>query len=326
MSKWFLHVVLPIGMLLPVMIMAGCKSDIPELPECFDLQGHRGAMGLKPENTIPGFLHAVDHHVDTIEFDLAVTKEHKLVISHEPWFRSDICLHPDGSLISTQDERSFRLYDYLYAEIAEFDCGSLRHPSHPNQVPIPAKKPLMIDAIKAIDDYSRSSRSDPVRFNIEIKTNPAWDGSLTPEPSVFARLLHEELKEIKRNHDKSIFKRINVQSFDPRSLRAFREIAPSVPLAILTYQDETVDDHIDFFGFLPEIYSPNYGLLTPEHMRRAHDLGMRVIPWTVNRHDEILQMVRLGVDGIITDYPNHFHDLYPDAGSADEDCSNLSEV
>ncbi|MDG5767864.1 glycerophosphodiester phosphodiesterase family protein [Balneolales bacterium ANBcel1] len=297
-------------MLLSIFMITGCTNRGPELPHCFDLQGHRGAMGLKPENTIASFLKAAELGVNTIEFDLAVTREHKLVVSHEPWFRSDICLRPDGSPIPRQQERSFRLYELSYVEIAEYDCGSIQHPAHPEQKTKPAAKPLMIDAIEAVDRHTRKLGREPVRFNIEIKSDPAWDNTLTPPPEVFARLLHEELLKLKNQLDKNIFRRVNVQSFDPRALKAFRSIAPNVPVAILTYQEGTVDDHIEYFGFLPEIYSPNFGLLTEAHVERTRELGMRVVPWTVNRKEDMTQMIRLGVDGLITDYPGRFNELY----------------
>lgn len=298
-------------LLIALLTGIGCQAERDRLPEGFDLQGHRGAMGLKPENTLPGFYKAVDLGVSTIEFDLAVTGEHRLIISHEPWFRSDICLQPDGTPISREEERSFRIYEYDYETIAEFDCGTLQHPSHPNQKNLFASKPLMTDAIAAVDEYVRTQGRAPVRYNIEIKSNPAWDGTLTPDPEVFARLLYEELLDLEQQLESPILERVSVQSFDPRPLHVFRDIAPTVPLAILTFTEESVDEHIEFFGFLPEIYSPNYGILTSEHVRRAHELGMLVIPWTVNTVEDMQKMMDLGVDGLITDYPDRFNELYP---------------
>lgn len=298
--------------IIPLLLLAGCRSGKKSLPEGFDLQGHRGAMGLKPENTLPGFFKAVELGVNTIEFDIAVSKEHKIVVSHEPWFRSDICLQPDGSSIPEDEERSFRLYEYDYETISRFDCGSLQHPDHPNQKTLFAAKPLMSEAIIAIDEYVRSKNLPPMRYNIEIKSHSAWDNTLTPAPDVFARLLHEELLILDSNENNGLLKRINVQSFDPRVLHSFREIAPSIPIAILTYTEAGVNQHIEEFGFLPEIYSPQYGIVTREHVVRAHELGMRVIPWTVNRKVDMEKIVAMGVDGLITDYPNRFNELFPD--------------
>jgi glycerophosphoryl diester phosphodiesterase len=302
---------LPLLLLSGFLIVMGCQPEKDPLPEGFDIQGHRGAMGLKPENTLPGFFKAVDLGVTTIEFDLAVSRQHQLVISHEPWFRADICMQPDGSLIPRDHERSFRLYEMPYETIEQFDCGSLQHPSHSGQQTLFAPKPMMSEAIREIDRYARSQGHPPVRYNIEIKSDPAWDGTLTPAPDVFARLLHEELLALEEQLETPLMDRVSVQSFDPRPLHALRSIAPSVPIAILTFTEGTVDDHLRYFDLEPEIYSPNYGLLTPGHIERAHELGMRVIPWTVNRKDDMKRMVELGVDGLITDYPNRFNELFP---------------
>jgi glycerophosphoryl diester phosphodiesterase len=303
--------IVPFLFLFGVLIVMGCQPDRSPLPEGFDIQGHRGAMGLKPENTLPGFFKAADLGVTTIEFDLAVSSEHKLVISHEPWFRADICLQPDGSLIPRDLERSFRLYEMPYETIEQFDCGSLQHPSHPNQETLFAAKPLMSDAIELVDSYVRSQGLPPIGYNIEIKSDPAWDGSLTPEPAVFARLLHEELLALENRLETPLLDRVTVQSFDPRPLHALRAMAPTIPIAILTFTEGTVDDHLRYFGLEPDIYSPNYGLVTSEHVKRAHELGMRIIPWTVNRKDDMQRMVEYGVDGLITDYPDRFNELFP---------------
>ena len=305
-----MHWKMPLLLFFVVLMVLGCRPERDPLPEGFDIQGHRGAMGLKPENTLPGFYKAVDLDVTTIEFDLAVSKEHKLVISHEPWFRANICLQPDGSPIPPNRERSFRLYDMPYETIEQFDCGSLQHPSHPDQQTIFAVKPLMTEAIEAVDEYVRSRGLPPVGYNIEIKSDPAWDNSLTPEPAVFARLLHEELLALEDRLDTPLLDRVSVQSFDPRPLHALRAIAPTLPIAILTYTEGSVDDHLRFFDLEPEIYSPNYGLVTSEHVHRAHELGMRIIPWTVNQKEDMQRLVELGIDGLITDYPDRFNELY----------------
>jgi len=301
---------LPLFIIFGLLIITGCRAERESLPEGFDIQGHRGAMGLKPENTLPGFFKAVDLGVTTIEFDLAVSREHRLVISHEPWFRANICLQPDGSLIPQDRERTFRLYEMPYETIEQFDCGSLQHPSHPGQETLFAVKPLMSEAIEVIDEYVHSLGRPPIGFNIEIKSDPAWDNTLTPEPAVFARLLHEELLALEGRLETPLLDRVSVQSFDPRSLHAMREIAPTVPLVLLTYTEGSVDDHLRFFDLEVEIYSPNHGLVTAEHVQRAHELGMRIIPWTVNQKEDMQRLVELGVDGLITDYPDRFNELY----------------
>ena len=305
--------ILLLSLIIPLWVSSGCRADTDPLPDDFDLQGHRGAMGLKPENTIPGFLKAMDLGVTTIEFDLAVSRDLKAVISHEPWFRSDICLQPDGSRIRKFRERSYRIFEYDYEKIAQFDCGSLRHPDHPEQKTLSAPKPLMKDAILEMEAHARGQDRQPVRYNIELKTHKAWDESLTPAPDGFAKIVYDELQSLSDSLGNDLMDRVNIQSFDPRPLHAMREIDAGVPIAILTYKRGTVDDHLAYFdGLEPEIYSPNYGLLTPSHVERAHELGMTVLPWTVNTEADMKTMVSMGVDGLITDYPDRFISLYPD--------------
>lgn len=302
-----------LSLILPLWVTSGCRADTDPVHENFDLQGHRGAMGLKPENTIPGFLKAMDLGVTTIEFDLAVSRDRKVVISHEPWFRSDICLQPDGSAIPHDQERSFRIYEYDYEAIARFDCGSLQHSDHPEQETFTAPKPLMQEAILEMEKYAGKKGRRPVGYNIEIKTNEAWDSSLTPLPEDFAQLVYDELQALRDSLNNDVMERVNIQSFDPRPLRAMRDIDAGIPIAILTFRDGSVDDHLAYFDNIdPEIYSPNYGLLTQSHVKRAHETGMTVIPWTVNSQREMRAMVSMGVDGLITDYPNRFLSLYPD--------------
>lgn len=291
-------------------VVTGCRPDHYELPDDFDLQGHRGAMGLMPENTIPGFLMAADLNVNTMELDLAVSRDLQLVVSHEPWFRSDICIQPDGTPIPGNRERSFRIYEMTYEEVAKFDCGSLQHPGHSRQETHPAPKPLLRDVILAVEQHARSKGLVAFKYNIEVKSRPEWDNTLTPEPKKFAQLLYRELRELEKQLPDPLLTRVSVQSFDPRALHAIREIEPGLPIALLTLQEGSVDDHLDYFGLKPEIYSPNYGLLTPAHIERAHELGMQVIPWTVNNRTDMKSLVEMGVDGLITDYPDTFNRLF----------------
>lgn len=307
--------------LLPfiALTLLSCSSRT-ELPACFDLQGHRGAMGLLPENTIPGFIKAAELGVHTVELDLAVSADNKMVVSHEPWFRGDICLQPDGSPIPPGEDRTFRLYELTYEEIRRFDCGSLTNPRHPGQQLQAAPKPLLTEAVAAVEHFTGSAGGHSVHYNIEIKSNPGWDESLTPGPELFADLLVAELEELDRQFP-GLLSRINVQSFDPRALQYLRQTHPSIPLALLTSTDDPIEQHLDHFGIIPEIYSVHHGILTPERVQRAKELGMKVIPWTVNTPADILAVMELGVDGVITDYPDRFIALFPDIPLRGEPCA-----
>lgn len=265
----------------------------------FDLQGHRGARGLLPENTIPGFLIAIDHGVDTIEIDLVVTGDQKILISHEPWFHHLISTKPDGSPVTEEEAQDFNIYKMTYTETQEFDVGIRGHQYFPEQEPMPAKKPLMKDAITAIDTYVEELGRNPVRYNIELKSRPEWYETMVPKPMDFVQLLYDELSEL------NILDRINIQSFDPAPLIKMRKIDPQVEQAMLVSNDEEpMERYLERLGYTPEIWSPNYQIVTPEIVQMAHHKGMKVIPWTVNETGEMRRLLEMGVDGIITDYPD----------------------
>lgn len=268
----------------------------------FDLQGHRGARGLLPENTIPSLLLAVDYGVNTLEFDLVVTKDHKLLISHEPWFHHHISSKPDGTPVTQDEQLSYNIYEMTYEETRLFDVGRRGHALFPNQQPMEVSKPLMIDAIRAVEAYTKDRNLPPVAYNIETKSDPDQYGIMYPYPETFARLLYEELNIL--NEDYDLLDRVIIQSFDPATLIEFRKLNQDIKLAMLVSDERSIDDYVSALGFVPEIWSPNYRLLTSDIVIEAHNKGMEVIPWTVNTVDEIRKLLDMGVDGIITDYPD----------------------
>lgn len=263
-----------------------------------DLQGHRGARGLLPENSIPSFQKALELGVQTVELDVVVTADSQVVVSHEPWMSSVICSAPDGEPISEEDERSYNIYEMSYEEVAEFDCGSRGHPLFKTQQAQAMHKPRLDSAIAAMEQYvDVLGRSAPT-YNIEIKSQPAYDGTYTPHPETLARLVYDVIAK------EQIQERTYVQSFDPRSLVAMREIDPDVPLALLVSNEDGFSENIDRLGFKPAIYSPHHRLVDDSLVTMAHDAGIKVIPWTINEPLEMQRLLELGVDGIITDYPD----------------------
>ncbi len=266
------------------------------IPPTFDWQGHRGARGLAPENTVPAFLRALQYpQVTTLELDLAVSKDHQLIVSHEPWFNPDICLRPDGSRLSAQEAEGVWLYRLTAAEIRAYDCGRLRHPRFPEQVPQSAHKPTLREVVEAV----RQAYPDrPVRWNLEIKSRPEWDGIRTPPVDTFARLVVEEITAL------GLRNACTVQSFDLRALRAVRAQDADQPLALLVENALGPEKNLQRLGFTPAIYSPYYALVSRKTVRFCHQRGMKLIPWTVNDPGAMRRLVQLGVDGIITDYPN----------------------
>lgn len=286
-------------LLLSLNLFTSCNSEPMTDPGYnFDLQGHRGARGLLPENTIPSFLRAVDLGVDTIEFDVVVTAGRLVLVSHEPWFHENISTKPDGSAVTPEEATDLNIFRMTYDEIQQYDVGNRGHVNFPDQQPVAATKPLLSDAIQAIEAHVAQRGLDPVHYNIETKSRPEWYGVMVPEPDDFARLLYDELVDL------GILDRVLIQSFDVNTLIAVREIDPELPLVLLVDNDLTLQNNLDLLGFVPAVYSPNYQLVTPALVEEAHEQGMKVIPWTINQTEEMRQLLEMGVDGIITDYPD----------------------
>lgn len=284
-------------LLFAVALSANAQSRLRPLPD-FDFEGHRGARGLLPENTIPSFLKALEFGVTTLEMDVVITKDHQVVLSHEPYLSSEICSKPDGSPITPSEERATNIYQMTYAELSRYDCGKRGHERFPEQKPLPATKPLLRDVIKAVENARAEKNLPPVFYNIETKLTREGDGVFHPRPDEFARLVYEE---VKRNGalDRAIF-----QSFDERSLEALRRIDPDVYFCLLVDNQDGLEKNLARLSFEPQIYSPHYKLVTPDLIEAAHRRGMKVIVWTVNALDEMKALKAMGVDGIITDYPN----------------------
>lgn len=282
--------------LIPL-LLAACTLD--EATYDYDLQGHRGARGLLPENTIPSFLKAIDHGVNTIEFDLVVTADNQILISHEPWFDHQISTKPDGAPVTGEEQMELNIYQMTYEQTQQFDVGMRGHAGFPDQEPMEVNKPLMRDAIIAIEAYVADQGLDPVYYNIETKSRPEWYGIYSPQPEEFSRLLYDELADL------NILDRVIIQSFDPATLIAMREINSGLVQAMLVYQEgQTIDRYVEILGYQPEIWSPSHELVTPELVADAHERGMTIIPWTINERMEMIRLLDMGVDGIITDYPN----------------------
>lgn len=266
------------------------------VPAGFNWQGHRGCRGLLPENSIPAFIKALEFpEVVTLELDLAVTKDNQLIVSHEPWFNPNICRQPGGQPIAAADSVRFLIHQMTVDEVQAFDCGSQGNPRFPGQQKMPTYKPTLREVVAEVcARYPGRS----VRWNMEIKSQPEWDGVRTPPIGAFAQLVVQALHELRLTDNTT------VQSFDVRALQAVRQIAPQQRLALLTENALSLEYNLNKLGFQPAVYSPYYLLVDQKLVRRCHSRGIQVIPWTVNDVPAMRRLIRLGVDGIITDYPD----------------------
>ncbi len=268
---------------------------IPLSAFSFDWQGHRGARGLMPENTIEGMREGLRHPIKTLELDVVISKDRKVVVSHEPWMNPLICRHPEGKSFR---DKEFNLYRMDYSEILRFDCGSVPVARFPDQKKISVGKPMLHALLTEIEEQLKAENRS-ISYNIEIKSDEEQEEKkFQPKVSDFSDLVLSEIRSVLSDE------RFIIQSFDPRVLRYIREKYPEVTLAYLSEKKETPDSLKKLLGFVPQIYSPDYNLLSYEDVPLFHAQGMKVIPWTVNKTEDMKKLIGMGVDGIITDYPN----------------------
>lgn len=262
----------------------------------FDLQGHRGARGLFPENSLEGFVAAVELQVNTVEMDVVISKDKQVIVSHEPWVSSTICWGSnDKPVIEGKD---IKIYEMSYDELTNYNCGSQPHPDFPLQAKMPTFKPLLSEVITEVETSVTDLGLPPVNYNIEIKSTPEGDGVFHPEPNEFCELVWEVIKK------GNIVDKTIIQSFDVRALQAMKELDSSIPLALLIEESADFEANLTNLGFTPEIYSPNFNLVTKELVQACHKKNIKLIPWTVNEEEDMVKLLDLGVDGIITDYPD----------------------
>ena len=278
------------------------NSSFRGLEGVFDIQGHRGCRGLMPENTIPSMYKAIDLGVTTLEMDLVISKDQKVVVSHEPWFESEITTKPDGSFIPARDVMKYNIYEMDYDSIVKYDVGMKPHPRFPKQQKFKAIKPLLADLIDSVENYLARKKLPQVKYNLEIKSLPPGDNRFQPPPPVFVELVMAVIKE------KMMEDRMIVQSFDYRPLQYLQEKYPDIVISLLVEDSDERDleGQLEKLGFTPSVYSPNFSLVDQAMVKQCHEKGMKIIPWTVNDKKEIKKLRKLGVDGIITDYPDLF--------------------
>ena len=271
-----------------------------------DLQGHRGARGLFPENTLAGFVGTLAIGVDTLELDVAVTADDVVVVTHDPWLNPDIA-RANGAWL---DARGPAIRSLRAAELARYDVGRIR-PGSAYAALFPEQKPHDGAVIPGLADVLRI---DPaVRFNIELKTFP-----LQPGLALDGAAMAEAVLAVA--YAAGAADRITLQSFDWRGPRHVRRTYPDIPVgwltrsAILREARQWWDgpDPSDYGGSIPRavaaeggpIWGPDFLDLTEQTLAEAQALGLRVVPWTVNHGDDMRRLIRWGVDGLITDRPD----------------------
>ena len=297
-------------------LLSGCLST-------FDLQGHRGARGLMPENTLPAFAKALEIGVTTLELDTSVTKDGVVVVTHDPRLNPDLVRLPDGKWLETPANIGPSVFSLTYAELQRYDVGRLKPGTkyaerYPEQQSVDGTRiPRLADLFALV----RQTGNEHVRFNIETKLSP-FERDATPSPEAFVdALLGVITAEKMRN-------RVTIQSFDWRTLKIVQQRAPDIPTVYLSAQQKFLDtinadgregsawtaglNVREFGGSVARmvkaaggaVWSPYFGDVDQPKVLDAQALGLKVVVWTVNSASDIERMLDWQVDGIISDYPN----------------------
>ena len=268
----------------------------------FDKEGHRGCRGLMPENTIDAMTNALGMGITTLEMDVVITKDKKVILSHEPFFNHEITTKPDGSFVTEAEERSLNIFQMDYETVKKYDVGLKPHPRFPKQEKRSAVKPLLSDVFDAVKSYMMTARRPYPYFNIETKCLPETDGTYHPAPAEFVELLMQVINE------KQLTEQVIIQSFDVRTLQYLHKNYPSIKTALLIEgtDKQNFAEQLNKLGFSPDVYSPEYTIVNAGLIKACHDKGIKIVPWTVNDKTEIEKLTASGVDGIITDYPDLF--------------------
>lgn len=265
--------------------------------------GHRGTRGLMPENTIPAMIKGIEAGANTIEFDVHITKDGKVVVYHDASFNPAYTTMPDGTEIPKETREQYTFYKMDYSKIRTFVIGEKAYPEYPEQQRLKSYAPLLSEMIDSVEAYTKAHHLPSVYYLLEIKSSEKTDGTEQPAPEEYIKKLMA-VKELK-----PLGERLIVQSFDMRPLQVMHKKHPSVTLGFLTYQkDAVLDKQLTELGFSPAFYNPYYSFLTPELLQQCHAKHIQVVPWTVQDVADMKRLKEMGVDGIITDYPNRFKD------------------
>lgn len=315
-----------------VLALAVCQpAPSPPITKNIDIVGHRGARGLVPENSLPGFARALEIGVTAIELDVGVSRDGFVVVAHDQRLNPDITRRADGSWLSSEGEAITQL---TWPELKTYDVGRL-NPSRKyskrfrSQVGMDG---VTMPTLEEVIGLVRKAGNDGLRFDVEIKSNPE-----RPEVNLDPRVYAEKVVEVLRT--KGVEGRASVLSFDWRTLRHVQRIAPEIPTVCLTAQLRNLDnlkrgqpgpspwtaglDIDEFGGSVPKlveaagckVWSVYRKELGRSQLEEARSLGLRVFVWTVNDESEMKRFIRLGVDGIVTDYPNKLRRALEELGA-----------
>jgi glycerophosphoryl diester phosphodiesterase len=256
-----------------------------------DVQGHRGARGHLPENTLPAFSLGIEMGVNTLELDVGITRDGVVVVHHDRRLNPDVARGPDGEWVKPPTPT---IYSLSFAELQRYDVGRIR-PGSEYASRFPHQRPVDACRVPRLAEVFELGKKNAVRFNIEMKVIESHPGETLP-PGPFARAVVAEVRK------SGMEKRATIQSFDWRAVKAVEREAPEIATAYLTEAADSEVAKVRAAG--AKTWSPDYRALTKAKLDEAHRAGMRVVVWTVNEPRDIARLIEWGVDGIISDYPD----------------------
>ncbi|HSV55166.1 MAG TPA: glycerophosphodiester phosphodiesterase, partial [Burkholderiaceae bacterium] len=307
---------------LPALLLAALASftSLGGTAHAFDVQGHRGARGLLPENTLPAFERALEVGVNTLELDIGITADGVVVVSHDPYLNPFITRDASGQWLA--GPKGPFLKSLSLAQLQTYDVGRIK-PDSPYATTFNTQQPrdgTRVPTLASLFDRVKALGAGDVRFNIETKINPTLADD-TAGPEEMTRAL---LKAIR---DAGMASRVTVQSFDWRTLKLVQQYEPAIPTVYLTVQTANNDNTRDGswtaglkfadHGSAPKmvkaaggtVWSPNGGAVTEALVKEAQAMGLKVIPWTINLPADMERLIGWGVNGIITDYPDRLREV-----------------
>ncbi len=295
-----------------------------------EVQGHRGARGLWPENTLAAFAGALELGVSTLELDCGLTRDGVVVVTHDPELNPDLTRGADGRFLAAAGPR---IFDLSFGELERYDVGRLKPGSayaarFPEQEPVDGERiPRLTDVLSLV----RGRGGGRARVAIEVKTFPEQP-ELTATPEAFAAALAADLAAT------DTLAIVSIMAFDWRVLAAVRRLMPEAATVALTEQQPGGDtvrlgaaqpspwlgglDPGSFGNSVVRLveasgagtWGPNYQDLNAERIAEAHALGLRVVPWTVNATSDMERLLGFGIDGMTTDRPDVLRELLEDRG------------
>lgn len=307
-----------------LLALTGC-STLAHAAPAFDAQGHRGARGLAPENTLPAFERALDIGVTTLELDVGVTADGVVVVAHDPYLNPAITRNAAGQWLPPG--KGPTLKSLTLAQLQAYDVGRI-NPDTPYSKTFSTQAPrdgTRVPTLASLFALVKDRGINDIRFNIETKINPTQPDE-TVNPEQMARALLNVIREA------GMQKRVTIQSFDWRTLQIVQGFEPAIPTVYLSIQTANTDNirdgvwtagfKIAEHGSVPKmvkaaggaVWSPNGGAVTEALVKEAQGLGLKIVPWTINNPADMDRLIGWGVDGIITDYPDRLREVMQKRG------------